>query len=153
MHGGPQEANVGSKMGWERATFLAPDGEERRASTRGASQWLPWSAAEQANTRTNVAVFEQTSFYKYLLGRAVDAEDQELEVAVHRRCRRQRLMAGRSTLDDQRGGGALFESEFTVRHHPHWNRGIRSQPARPPPNATGHIRRNRQTGQAPHSST
>ncbi|HEY1322195.1 MAG TPA: aminomethyltransferase family protein, partial [Streptosporangiaceae bacterium] len=33
----------------------------------GAQNWLPWVAAEQRATRTAVAVFDQTSFSKYLL--------------------------------------------------------------------------------------
>ena len=80
-------ANFGSKMGWERANFFAPDGAEPAIEyTWGKPNWLPWSAAEQANTRTNVTVFDQTSFSKYLLvgrGRRGGAA-----VAVHRRRRR-----------------------------------------------------------------
>ena len=61
-------ANFGSKMGWERANFFAPDGVAPTIDyTWGKPNWLPWSAAEQANTRTNVTVFDQTSFSKYLL--------------------------------------------------------------------------------------
>ena len=39
----------------------------------GKPNWLPWSAAEQASTRTGVTVFDQTSFSKYLVVGA-DAE-------------------------------------------------------------------------------
>jgi 4-methylaminobutanoate oxidase (formaldehyde-forming) len=67
-------ANFGSKMGWERANFFAPDGDEPTIEyTWGKPNWLAWSAAEQANTRTNVTVFDQTSFSKYLMVGA-DAE-------------------------------------------------------------------------------
>lgn len=61
-------ANFGSKMGWERANFFAPDGQHPVIDyTWGKPNWLPWSAAEQRATRTGVAVFDQTSFSKYLL--------------------------------------------------------------------------------------
>ncbi len=60
-------ANFGSKMGWERANFFAPEGVEPTIEyTWGKPNWLPWSAAEQSNTRGNVTVFDQTSFSKYL---------------------------------------------------------------------------------------
>jgi 4-methylaminobutanoate oxidase (formaldehyde-forming) len=61
-------ANFGSKMGWERANFFAPaDIAPTIDYTWGKPNWLAWSAAEQTNTRTNVTVFDQTSFSKYLV--------------------------------------------------------------------------------------
>ncbi len=68
-------ANFGSRMGWERANFFAPAGESPEiAYTWEKPGWLPWSAAEQAAARSGVAVFDQTSFSKFLLiGR--DAQD------------------------------------------------------------------------------
>ena len=73
-------ANFGSKMGWERANFFAPDGAEPTIEyTWGKPNWLGWSAAEQTNTRKNVTVFDQTSFSKYLLvGRDAEAALQWL---------------------------------------------------------------------------
>jgi 4-methylaminobutanoate oxidase (formaldehyde-forming) len=65
-----QQANAcfGSRMGWERANFFAPPGEDPVVRYAwGKQNWLPWSAAEQRATRTGVAVFDQTSFSKYLL--------------------------------------------------------------------------------------
>jgi glycine cleavage system aminomethyltransferase T/glycine/D-amino acid oxidase-like deaminating enzyme len=61
-------ASFGSRMGWERANFFAPPGEppEIRYSW-GKQNWLPWSAAEQRAARSAVAVFDQTSFSKYLV--------------------------------------------------------------------------------------
>jgi 4-methylaminobutanoate oxidase (formaldehyde-forming) len=59
-------ANFGSKMGWERANFFAPEGETPDIDySWGKQNWLPWSAAEHANTRENVTVFDQTSFSKF----------------------------------------------------------------------------------------
>jgi heterotetrameric sarcosine oxidase gamma subunit len=59
-------ANFGSRMGWERANFFAPPGEDPVIEySWGKPNWLPWSAAEHANTRSNVTVFDQTSFSKF----------------------------------------------------------------------------------------
>jgi len=67
-------ACFGSKMGWERANFFAPPGQEPRLGYAwGKPGWLPWSAAEQQAARRAVAVFDQTSFSKFLLA-GPDAE-------------------------------------------------------------------------------
>jgi glycine cleavage system aminomethyltransferase T/glycine/D-amino acid oxidase-like deaminating enzyme len=61
-------ACFGSRMGWERANFFAPPGADPVIEYGwGKQNWLPWSAAEQRATRGAVAVFDQTSFSKYLL--------------------------------------------------------------------------------------
>jgi 4-methylaminobutanoate oxidase (formaldehyde-forming) len=61
-------ACFGSRMGWERANFFAPAGARPRIEySWGKQNWLPWSAAEQSATRERVAVFDQTSFSKYLV--------------------------------------------------------------------------------------
>ncbi len=61
-------ANFGSRMGWERANFFAPPGETAEIEySWGKQNWLPWSAAEQRAAREAVAVFDQTSFSKFLL--------------------------------------------------------------------------------------
>src|SRR5215469_10236206 len=61
-------ANFGSRMGWERANFFAPDGAAPTIEyTWGKPNWLPWSAAEQRAAREAVAVFDQTSFSKFQL--------------------------------------------------------------------------------------
>jgi glycine cleavage system aminomethyltransferase T len=61
-------ACFGSRMGWERANVFAPAGTAPVVEyTWGKPNWLPWSAAEQRAARGAVAVFDQTSFSKYLL--------------------------------------------------------------------------------------
>ncbi|MDT5327824.1 MAG: hypothetical protein QOF25_4976, partial [Mycobacterium sp.] len=61
-------ANFGSRMGWERANFFAPPEREPTIEySWGKQNWLPWSAAEQTSTRTAVAVFDQTSFSKFVM--------------------------------------------------------------------------------------
>src|SRR5215813_12844025 len=61
-------ACFGSKMGWERANFFAPPGERPVIEYAwGKQNWQPWSSAEQRATRQAVAIFDQTSFSKYLV--------------------------------------------------------------------------------------
>ena len=67
-------ACFGSRMGWERANYFAPIGDDNAIEySWGKQNWLPWSAAEQGATRGAVALFDQTSFSKYLVT-GVDAE-------------------------------------------------------------------------------
>ena len=61
-------AVFGSRMGWERPNVFAPPGTAPVLEyTWDAPNWLPWSAAEQRAARRDVALFDQTSFSKYLL--------------------------------------------------------------------------------------
>lgn len=66
-------ARFGSKMGWERPNYFAPEGF---APTHrwGKPDWLPYVVEEHTATREAVAVFDQTSFSKYLVT-GPDAED------------------------------------------------------------------------------
>jgi 4-methylaminobutanoate oxidase (formaldehyde-forming) len=67
-------ASFGSRMGWERANFFAPPGQSPAIEYGwGKQNWQPWSSAEQRAARTGVALFDQTSFSKYLMTGA-DAE-------------------------------------------------------------------------------
>jgi glycine cleavage system aminomethyltransferase T/glycine/D-amino acid oxidase-like deaminating enzyme len=61
-------ACFGSRMGWERANFFAPPGQRPVIEYGwGQQNWQPWSCAEQRAARAAVAVFDQTSFSKYLV--------------------------------------------------------------------------------------
>ena len=60
-------AVFGSKMGWERPNVFAPTPGADLDYSWGKPSWLPWSAAEQRATREAVAVFDQTSFSKYVV--------------------------------------------------------------------------------------
>ncbi len=61
-------ACFGSRMGWERPNFFALPGDEPVIEySWGAQNWLPACAAEQRAARRDVALFDQTSFSKYLL--------------------------------------------------------------------------------------
>jgi 4-methylaminobutanoate oxidase (formaldehyde-forming) len=61
-------ARFGSRMGWERPNVFAPRGEPPGIGySWDVPDWLAWSAAEQRAARRDVALFDQTSFSKYLL--------------------------------------------------------------------------------------
>jgi glycine cleavage system aminomethyltransferase T/glycine/D-amino acid oxidase-like deaminating enzyme len=60
-------AVFGTKMGWERPNVFAPAPGARLDYSWAKPSWLPWSAAEQRATREAVAVFDQTSFSKYVV--------------------------------------------------------------------------------------
>jgi glycine cleavage system aminomethyltransferase T/glycine/D-amino acid oxidase-like deaminating enzyme len=65
-----KEANAcfGSRMGWERANFFAPPGARPVIEYGwGQQNWQAWSSAEQRAARGGVALFDQTSFSKYLV--------------------------------------------------------------------------------------
>ncbi len=67
-------ACFGSKMGWERPNFFAPDGEAPVIDySWGKQNWIPWVDAEQRAARGAVALFDETSFGK-LLVQGRDAE-------------------------------------------------------------------------------
>ncbi len=103
-------ANFGSRMGWERANFFAPAGEQNTiAYAWGKQNWLPWSAAEQANTRESVTVFDQTSFSKFrLIGPDAEAVLQWLctaDVAVP---------VGRTVYTGMLNERGTYESDLTL---------------------------------------
>ncbi|NUR08952.1 MAG: FAD-dependent oxidoreductase [Nocardioidaceae bacterium] len=69
-----RHACFGSRMGWERPLFFGASAEDAVLDyTWGKPRWLARSAAEQRATREAVAVFDQTSFSKYVVTGA-DAE-------------------------------------------------------------------------------
>ncbi len=103
-------ANFGSRMGWERANFFAPTGQQSTIEYAwGKQSWLPWSAAEQANTRENVTVFDQTSFSKFrLMGPDAEAVLQWLctaDVAVP---------VGRTVYTGMLNDRGTYESDLTL---------------------------------------
>ncbi|MDJ1160066.1 FAD-dependent oxidoreductase [Chelatococcus sp. SYSU_G07232] len=67
-------AVFGSKMGWERPNFFAANGEEQRiAYSFGRQNWFDRVAAEHRAAREGVAIFDMTSFAKFLM-QGPDAE-------------------------------------------------------------------------------
>ena len=134
-------ANFGSRMGWERANFFAPAGGEPVIEySWGKQNWLPWTAAEQANTRNNVTVFDQTSFSKYLLvGPDAEAVLQWLCTADVR-CR-----VGRTVYTGMLNDRGTYESDVTVTRAP---TSTSSSAAPRPPSAT----RTTSAGICPHGA-
>ncbi|MCW2831029.1 MAG: FAD-dependent oxidoreductase [Aeromicrobium sp.] len=103
-------AGFGSKMGWERPNFFAPPGQDPAITYGwGRQNWVPWSAAEQMACREAVAIFDQTSFSKYVVhGPAAEAALQwicsnDVAVPVDRTVY--------TALLNERGG---YESDLTV---------------------------------------
>ena len=82
LYGHLKEAGAcfGSKMGWERANWFAPEGVEPRVDySFGRQNWFPYAAEEHRAAREAVALFDQTSFSKFLLqGRDAEAAMQFL---------------------------------------------------------------------------
>ena len=103
-------ASFGSKMGWERANFFAPPGQAAGIEYGwGQQNWQPWSSAEQRAARTGVAVFDQTSFSKYLVtGRDAEQVLQWLctaDVAV---------APGRTVYTGMLNAHGTYEADITV---------------------------------------
>jgi 4-methylaminobutanoate oxidase (formaldehyde-forming) len=103
-------ACFGAKMGWERANFFAPPGENPVIEYGwGQQNWQPWSSAEQRAARTGVALFDQTSFAKYLLsGPDAEAVLQWLcaaDVAVE---------PGRTVYTPMLGARGTYQADITV---------------------------------------
>jgi glycine cleavage system aminomethyltransferase T/glycine/D-amino acid oxidase-like deaminating enzyme len=104
-----KRAVFGSKLNWERANYFLPEDVAEPAPTLDRPGWLPYVLAEQRACREDVAVFDQTSFAKFILkGRDALGVLQrlcanEIDVAVGR-------MVYTAMLND-RGG---FESDLTI---------------------------------------
>jgi glycine cleavage system aminomethyltransferase T/glycine/D-amino acid oxidase-like deaminating enzyme len=103
-------ACFGSRMGWERANFFAPPGESAQIEySWGKQNWQPWSSAEQLATRGAVAVYDQTSFSKYLV------TGPEAQAALQWLCTNDVAVAPGQTvytgLLNERG---TYESDLTV---------------------------------------
>jgi len=103
-------AGFGSRMGWERANFFAPPGQDPVVEYGwGKQNWQPWSCAEQRATREGVALFDQTSFSKYLVtGRDAEQVLQWLctaDVAVE---------PGRAVYTGLLNARGTYEADITV---------------------------------------
>jgi heterotetrameric sarcosine oxidase gamma subunit len=103
-------ACFGSKMGWERANFFAPEGNSPEIDYAWTKQnWQPWSSAEHLAARAGVALFDQTSFSKYLLtGRDAEQVLQYLctaDIAVE---------PGRTVYTGMLNARGTYEADITV---------------------------------------
>ena len=102
-------AEFGSKNGWERASYFKTGGVTRPDYTLGKPGWLPWVMAEQKATREAVALYDQTSFSKYLL------QGRDALAVLQRLCANDMdVPVGKmvyTAMLNERGG---FESDLTV---------------------------------------
>lgn len=102
-------AEFGGKNGWERVSYFRPEGVPRPEHTLGKPGWLPWMIEEQKATREAVALYDQTSFSKYLL------QGRDALVVLQRLCANEMdVPVGKmvyTAMLNERGG---FESDLTV---------------------------------------
>ncbi len=105
-----KNAVFGSKMGWERANWFAPEGEAAKTTYGfGRQNWHDAVGHEHKATRENVAVFDQSSFAKLLIqGRDACAELNRICAANIDVPVGQTVYSG---LLNERGG---YESDLTV---------------------------------------
>jgi 4-methylaminobutanoate oxidase (formaldehyde-forming) len=103
-------ACFGSKMGWERANFFAPPGGDPVIEYGwGRQNWQPWSSAEQRAARTAVALFDQTSFSKYLV------TGQDAEETLQWLCTADVAVApGRTVYTGMLNAHGTYEADITV---------------------------------------
>ncbi len=103
-------AVFGAKMGWERPNWFAPAGAERRtAYSFGRQNWFPYVAEEHRACRAGVALFDLTSFGKFLV-QGSDAL-QMLQTLCANDVDVPRGQSVYTPLLNERGG---FESDLTV---------------------------------------
>ena len=103
-------ACFGEVAGWERANWFAPDGERRAyAYSYGRQNWFAHSAAEHRAVREAVAMFDMTSFGKFLV------QGRDAESVLQRICANDvAVPPGRVVYTqwlNERGG---IEADFTV---------------------------------------
>jgi len=102
-------AEFGSKNGWERASYFKAEGATRPDYTLGKPGWLSRVQAEQKATREAVALYDQTSFSKYLL------QGRDALAVLQRLCANEMdVPVGKmvyTAMLNERGG---FESDLTV---------------------------------------
>jgi 4-methylaminobutanoate oxidase (formaldehyde-forming) len=105
-----KHAVFGSKMGWERPNFFAPTKADARIDySLGRQNWFPFVAAEHEATRSAVAVFDESSFAKFLLqGRDAQAVLQRLCAA------NMNVPVGTSVYTGMLNERGTYESDLTV---------------------------------------
>jgi len=103
-------ACFGAKMGWERALWFAPAGVEPRLEYGwGRQSWFPHAAAEHHAARERVAVFDQSSFSKFLV------TGPDAEAALQRLCAGDVAVApGRVVYTPMLNARGGYETDLTV---------------------------------------
>jgi 4-methylaminobutanoate oxidase (formaldehyde-forming) len=104
-----KRAVFGTKLNWERANYFLPQGASEPPPTLDTPGWLPWVLDEQRACREHVAIFDQTSFAKFVM------KGRDALAVLERLCaNRIDVPVGRivyTAMLNARGG---FESDLTV---------------------------------------
>ena len=105
-----KHALFGSKMGWERPNFFAPSAADARLDySFGRQNWFPYAAAEHKAAREAVAVFDLTSFSKFLL------QGRDAEAALQRLCANDvAVPVGETVYTGLLNSRGTYESDLTV---------------------------------------
>ena len=105
-----KHAVFGSKMGWERPNFFAPSQVEARIDySLGRQNWFAFAAAEHEAARHAVAVFDLTSFAKFLL------QGRDAQAALQRLCANDMdVPVGASVYTGLLNERGTYESDVTV---------------------------------------
>jgi 4-methylaminobutanoate oxidase (formaldehyde-forming) len=105
-----RHALFGSKMGWERPNFFAPSAAEARLDySFGRQSWFRYAADEHRAARAAVALFDLTSFAKYLL------QGPDAEAVLQRLCTNEvAVPVGRTVYTAMLNSRGTYESDLTV---------------------------------------
>jgi len=105
-----KHALFGSKMGWERPNFFAPDADAARLDYAwGRQNWFPFAAVEHKATREAVAVTDLTSFSKFMI------EGRDAESVLQRLCANDvAVPSGTTVYTGLLNARGTYESDLTV---------------------------------------
>ncbi len=105
-----QGACFGEAAGWERPNWFAPEGvEPRYAYSYGRQNWFEHAAAEHGAVRQRVALFDMTSFGKFLV------QGRDAEAALQRICANDVAVApGRIVYTQWLNARGGIEADLTV---------------------------------------
>ena len=102
-------AVFGTKLNWERANYFLPSDASQPPYTFGTPGWLPYVLDEQRACRDDVAVFDQTSFAKFIL------KGRDALIALQRLCANDIDVAiGRIVYTPMLNARGGFESDLTI---------------------------------------
>jgi 4-methylaminobutanoate oxidase (formaldehyde-forming) len=105
-----KHAVFGSKMGWERPNFFAPSKAEAKIDySLDRQNWFGFSAAEHQAARQSVAIFDQSSFAKFLL------QGRDAAAALQRLCTNDvNVPVGASVYTGMLNDRGTYESDLTI---------------------------------------
>ena len=103
-------ACFGSKMGWERPIWFAPKGVEPKIEySFGRQNWFSYAAEEHRAAREAVAIFDVTSFSKFVV------QGRDAEAVMQRLCANNvGVDAGRIVYTGMLNSNGGYESDLTV---------------------------------------